>query len=73
MKVTACSNVGYGAGIRQTIIPKPKNVTPKTITKPNEPDYGKGLKQLSYIIGISMLGISTIALGTRGKFCSLKF
>ena len=50
---------------------KPKASLPtKQIKLDVEPDYGKGMKQLSYVIGMSILGISSIVLGTRGKICS---
>ena len=46
---------------------KPKMITPAKLQPYAEPDYGKGMKQLSYVIGVSLLSVSSILLGTRGK------
>ena len=73
MKVMPCSNISYGKGFTHTNITKPKKVVTPKVLDTKEPDYGKSMKQLSYVIGVSMLGISSIVLGTRGKFCGLRF
>ncbi len=68
MKISACSAVNY-AGTNVSHIPAPKKnfISQKRIEPLVEQDYGKSLKQISYIIGVSMLGIASIILGAKGK------
>lgn len=72
MRVIPCSSALYSNAVPCTSVPKRKLVNPLKIEAPVEPDYGKNMKQLSYVIGMSILGISSIILGTRGKFCGIK-
>lgn len=72
MKVSACSSITYTRSIPHTSVPKTKPVNQKVLETVKEPDYGKGMKQLAFIIGMSILGVSSIMLGTRGKFCGIK-
>lgn len=75
MRVEACTLAGgyarpiaYKSAQRNRI-----NSQLKLTQKPIEQDTGKGMKQLSYVIGMSILGISSILLGTTGKmFSSVK-
>ncbi len=72
MRVIPCSTALYSNAVPSTSAPKRKLLTPPKIESAVEPDYGKSMKQLSYVIGMSILGISSIVLGTRGKFCGIK-
>ena len=72
MRVIPCSTALYSNAVPSTSVPKRKLINPPKLDSAVEPDYGKGLKQLSYVIGMSILGISSIILGTRGKFCGIK-
>lgn len=72
MKVTACSAPVVPKQAAFNSIPKRRVTRPIKFEKSAEPDYGKGLKQLGFVIGMSILGVSSIVLGTRGKFCGLK-
>ena len=70
MRVEALNNStgSYRMNTYGTTVPK-RTVTsyPKfNITKEAD-NTGKGMKQLSYIIGMSILGISSIIIGAKGK------
>ena len=69
MRVLACQNIGstnrslcFGRGTRCCTPP-----TPKEHNVQFEYDYGKCLKQLSYILGITILGITGILMAIKGK------
>lgn len=72
MRVAPYTPAGYNPySAYNSSTPRPKMVKPiKPEAQIGEPNYGKGMKQLSYVIGMSILGVSSIILGTRGKICS---
>ena len=71
MKVLPCCvNNVYSGQTFSASKAKARIITPSKFQTHSEQDYGKGMKQLSYIIGMSILGIASIILGTRGKVCS---
>ena len=74
MRVSACSAAGCaGNNISHTSAPRKNLISQRRIEPLVEQDYGKGLKQISYIIGISMLGIASIILGAaKGKPLNIK-
>ena len=72
MRITPCTYAMCSNNVPSTSVPKKKLLTPPKLEPVAEKDYGKGMKQLSYIIGMSILGVSSIILGTRGKFCGIK-
>lgn len=69
MKVAACSNVNTTASY--VAKPKCKVSKPIKLESISEQDYGRNYKQLSYIVGMSMLGIASLFLATRGGKPSL--
>ncbi len=72
MRVLPCAPALYSNAVPSTSVPTKRIITPPKIEPKIEPDYGKGMKQLSYIISVSVLGVASILLGTRGKVCGLK-
>lgn len=72
MRVTSCTAPALYKPVAFNSIPKRKMSNPIKFEKASEHDYGRGLKQLGFIIGMSILGISSIILGTRGKLCGIK-
>ena len=73
MKISACSAVSYaGNNVLHTTTPRKNLISQRRIEPLVEQDYGKGLKQISYIIGVSMLGIASIILGAKGKPLNIK-
>ena len=72
MRVSACSTANRSPVTFNSSIPRRRVPNPVKLERGPEPDYGKGLKQLGFVIGMSILGLSSIILGTRGKLCGLK-
>ena len=66
MKVTECSNISISNGC-YTATPRCKVSKPRKFDKLPEQDYGRNYMQLSYIIGMSMLGLASLFFATKGK------
>ena len=73
MKIMACSSATVKLNTPYTSAVKNTGINKRAVKKSfQEPDYGKSLKQLSYIVSMSILGISGIILGTKGKVLKAK-
>jgi len=66
VKITPCSNVNMTKGY---CVAKPKCKVSKPVKNDSaaEQDYGRNYMQLSYIVTMSMLGVASLYLATRGK------
>ncbi|MCR5265274.1 MAG: hypothetical protein K6E29_01605 [Cyanobacteria bacterium RUI128] len=69
MRVSACDNISFSNKTCKSCVEhKAYQHKPTTVTdRQYEYDYGKCLKQMSYILGITILGISGLIMAVRGK------
>ena len=67
MKVSAFSPIGYSNSAQNTSCGKYKAPKTKDINHAIEPNYGKNMMQLSYIVSMATLGIFSLIMATRGK------
>jgi len=66
VNVVACSGLNVNSRLHKAA---PKCRVPKPVNQEKllEQDYGRNYMQLSYIIGMSMLGLASLFFATRGK------
>ena len=74
MKVSACSGVGYGVSPKINHSPSIKSQKSAYKVIGNEaaydPEYTRGLKRLSFVVGMSSLAAMSFVLATAGKVCN---